>query len=44
VWSHAKILDRSGRLLEVGALAQEYGFTDGDGSQPAPFRINGGKG
>jgi hypothetical protein len=24
---------------EVDALAREYGFTDIDGTQPAPFRI-----
>ena len=33
------VLGRSGQLLEVGTLAQEYGFTDADGTQPAPFRI-----
>jgi hypothetical protein len=27
-------------VLEVGALAREYGFTDVDGFQPAPFRIS----
>jgi NAD(P)-dependent dehydrogenase (short-subunit alcohol dehydrogenase family) len=32
---------KSGQLLEVGALAREYGFTDADGSQPAPFRLPG---
>ena len=34
-----RVLDKSGELLEVGALAQEYGFTDLDGSQPPPFRL-----
>jgi len=32
-------LERSGQLLEAGTLAQEYGFTDADGTQPAPFRV-----
>ena len=34
-----RVLDKSGELLEVGALAQEYGFTDLDGTQPPPFRL-----
>jgi len=34
-----RALERSGQLLEAGTLAQEYGFTDADGTQPAPFRI-----
>jgi NAD(P)-dependent dehydrogenase (short-subunit alcohol dehydrogenase family) len=38
-----QVLDRSGQLLEVGTLAQEYGFTDADGTQPAPFRIPASK-
>jgi NAD(P)-dependent dehydrogenase (short-subunit alcohol dehydrogenase family) len=33
-----KVLARSGRLLYVGDLAREYGFTDVDGSQPPRFR------
>jgi NAD(P)-dependent dehydrogenase (short-subunit alcohol dehydrogenase family) len=37
--SDARILDKSGQLLEVGTLAREYGFTDVDGTQPPPFRI-----
>lgn len=37
--SDPRVLDKSGELLEVGALAQEYGFTDVDGTQPAPFRL-----
>jgi NAD(P)-dependent dehydrogenase (short-subunit alcohol dehydrogenase family) len=37
--SDSRILERSGQLLEAGSLAQEYGFTDADGTQPAPFRI-----
>jgi NAD(P)-dependent dehydrogenase (short-subunit alcohol dehydrogenase family) len=38
----ANVIERSGRVLEVGALAQEYGFTDVDGTQPPPFRITAG--
>ena len=38
-----KVHERSGQLLEVGTLAQEYGFTDADGTQPAPFRMPAGK-
>jgi NAD(P)-dependent dehydrogenase (short-subunit alcohol dehydrogenase family) len=34
-----RVRERSGQVLEVGALAREYGFTDVDGSQPAPFRM-----
>ncbi len=34
-----RILDKTGQLLEVGTLAQEYGFTDIDGRQPPPFRL-----
>jgi hypothetical protein len=34
-----RVLERSGSLLTVGALALEYGFTDEDGRQPPPFRI-----
>ena len=37
--SDARVLDKSGQVLEVGALAREYGFTDVNGKQPAPFRI-----
>jgi NAD(P)-dependent dehydrogenase (short-subunit alcohol dehydrogenase family) len=33
------VLQKTGLVLEVGSLAQEYGFTDVDGSQPAPFRL-----
>ena len=38
--SDPHVLDKSGQLLEVGTLAREYGFTDVDGSQPPPFRID----
>jgi NAD(P)-dependent dehydrogenase (short-subunit alcohol dehydrogenase family) len=37
--SDPRVMDKTGQLLEVGALAQEYGFTDIDGTQPAPFRL-----
>jgi NAD(P)-dependent dehydrogenase (short-subunit alcohol dehydrogenase family) len=37
--SDARVIEKSGQVLEVGTLAREYGFTDVDGSQPAPFRI-----
>lgn len=37
--SDARVIDKSGQLLEVGTLAQQYGFTDANGTQPAPFRI-----
>ena len=34
-----RVIEKTGQLLEVGQLAQEYGFTDVDGSQPPPFRL-----
>lgn len=34
-----EVMRWSGQLLTAGALAREYGFTDQDGSQPAPFRM-----
>jgi NAD(P)-dependent dehydrogenase (short-subunit alcohol dehydrogenase family) len=37
--SDPRVIDKSGELLEVGTLAREYGFTDVDGTQPAPFRL-----
>ena len=37
--SDPRVIEKSGQVLEVGALAREYGFTDVDGSQPPPFRI-----
>ena len=33
------VLAKSGRLLTVGDLAREYGFTDVDGRQPEPFHL-----
>ena len=36
----AHVVDKSGQVLEVGALAREYDFTDSNGSQPPPFRVN----
>jgi NAD(P)-dependent dehydrogenase (short-subunit alcohol dehydrogenase family) len=37
--SDTKILEKSGRVLAVGDLAEEYGFTDIDGRRIAAFRI-----
>jgi NAD(P)-dependent dehydrogenase (short-subunit alcohol dehydrogenase family) len=34
-----QVMAKSGQVLEVGALAEEYGFTDVDGTQPQPFRL-----
>jgi NAD(P)-dependent dehydrogenase (short-subunit alcohol dehydrogenase family) len=34
-----RVIEKSGQVLEVGTLAREYGFSDVDGTQPAPFRI-----
>jgi NAD(P)-dependent dehydrogenase (short-subunit alcohol dehydrogenase family) len=34
------VLAKTGHLFAVGALAQEYGFTDVDGRQPPPFHID----
>jgi NAD(P)-dependent dehydrogenase (short-subunit alcohol dehydrogenase family) len=35
----ARVIEKSGQLVEVGSLAREYGFEDIDGTQPQPFRI-----
>src|SRR5262245_37440664 len=35
----ANVLARSGKVLTVGELAEEYGFTDVDGRRWPPFRI-----
>jgi NAD(P)-dependent dehydrogenase (short-subunit alcohol dehydrogenase family) len=40
--SDREVIVKSGQLLEVGSLAQEYGFTDVNGSQPPPFRARSG--
>jgi NAD(P)-dependent dehydrogenase (short-subunit alcohol dehydrogenase family) len=37
--SDARVMERSGQVLEVATLAREYGFTDVDGTQPSPFRL-----
>jgi NAD(P)-dependent dehydrogenase (short-subunit alcohol dehydrogenase family) len=37
--SDARVIEKSGQLVEVGTLAREYGFTDVNGTQPPPFRI-----
>ena len=37
--SDARVIERTGQILEAGTLAREYGFTDVDGTQPPPFRI-----
>jgi NAD(P)-dependent dehydrogenase (short-subunit alcohol dehydrogenase family) len=37
--SDARVIDKSGHLVDVGTLAREYGFADTDGTQPPPFRI-----
>ncbi|MFC7227134.1 SDR family NAD(P)-dependent oxidoreductase [Salinirubellus salinus] len=36
----ASILERTGGIYRTGALAREYGFTDVDGSRPAPFDLD----
>jgi NAD(P)-dependent dehydrogenase (short-subunit alcohol dehydrogenase family) len=35
----SNVMERSGKLVTVGELARELGFTDLDGSQPPPFRF-----
>ena len=35
-----RMMEKSGKILAVGDLAQEYGFTDIDGKQPPAFRID----
>jgi len=35
------VLNKSGRVLRVGDLAREYGFTDTDGRQVEPFELEG---
>lgn len=33
------VMERSGGAYKTGELAQEYGFTDADGTQPPPFKF-----
>jgi NAD(P)-dependent dehydrogenase (short-subunit alcohol dehydrogenase family) len=40
--SNANVMAKSGRVLTVGQLAAEYGFTDVDGRQWPPFQIDRG--
>ena len=35
------VMRHSGQALTAGELAREYGFTDLDGTQPAPFSLDG---
>ena len=37
--SDERVIEKSGQLVDVGTLAREYGFTDIDGTQPPPFRV-----
>jgi NAD(P)-dependent dehydrogenase (short-subunit alcohol dehydrogenase family) len=37
------VIEKSGKVLEVGTLATEYAFTDVDGRQPPPFRSHESK-
>jgi NAD(P)-dependent dehydrogenase (short-subunit alcohol dehydrogenase family) len=37
--SDARVMEKTGQLLEVGTLARAYGFTDITGMQPLPFRM-----
>ena len=39
VASDPKVLDKSGKVLTVGDLAEEYGFTDIDGRRIPAFRV-----
>ena len=34
-----KVMEKTGRILTVGDLAREYGFTDHDGRQPPAYRM-----
>ena len=35
-----QVMQKSGKVMAVGDLAREYGFTDVDGKQPPAFRID----
>lgn len=37
--SDAEVMEKTGRVLRVGDLAREHGFTDVDGRQPPAFEI-----
>ncbi|HEY9296777.1 MAG TPA: SDR family NAD(P)-dependent oxidoreductase [Phormidium sp.] len=37
--SDPNLMSKSGQVLAVGNLAPEYGFTDIDGNQPQPFKL-----
>lgn len=39
----ANVMHKTGRALRVGDLAREYGFTDIDGRQVAPFEMEEGR-
>ena len=34
------VMERAGGVYKTGALARDYGFTDADGTQPAPFTFD----
>jgi NAD(P)-dependent dehydrogenase (short-subunit alcohol dehydrogenase family) len=36
----AEVMQKTGKVLYVGDLAREYGFTDTDGKQPPAFMID----
>lgn len=37
--SDSNIMEKSGQVLVAASLAQEYGFTDVDGNQPRPLKL-----
>jgi NAD(P)-dependent dehydrogenase (short-subunit alcohol dehydrogenase family) len=37
--SDDRVIEKTGRVVQVGDLAREYGFADVDGAQAAPFEI-----
>jgi NAD(P)-dependent dehydrogenase (short-subunit alcohol dehydrogenase family) len=39
LFSDPNVLEKSGKVLAVGDLAEEYGFTDADGRRIPAFRI-----
>jgi len=36
--SDARIMEKSGRVFDIGAVAEEYGLTDSDGRRPPPLK------